>query len=160
SAAGFTTTPLPLPVAKQFHPSTINNPLNADGTPAIDGDGDMGDDNTDTNSPSFDVDNRILKAGEYNNTIVATHKVAVGAAHIVGATVALNKFNNPIKGSGYVVGDVLDVNGGTFTTQAQLTVDSVDGGGGVITVHVSTQGSYTDFTGIDGTVTDVTTPAA
>lgn len=46
-------------------------------------------------------------------------------------------------GSGYSVSDVLTITGGTFTTAAQVTVDSVDGGGAITAVSITTVGSYT-----------------
>lgn len=46
-------------------------------------------------------------------------------------------------GNSYQDGDVLLVSGGTFTTQAEITVDTVDGSGVILTFHVSTGGIYT-----------------
>ena len=45
-------------------------------------------------------------------------------------------------GSAYTVNDVLTVQGGTFTTAAQLTVTSIDGGGAVTGVSITNPGSY------------------
>ena len=48
--------------------------------------------------------------------------------------------------NGYKVGDILTVAGGTFTTQAQLTVLTIDNEtGSVLTVNVSLAGNYTAF---------------
>jgi hypothetical protein len=58
SSASFATTSLSLPAADDFSSGNIN-PLNPDGT------------------SMSDIDTRILKAGEYNNTIVATNKIKV-----------------------------------------------------------------------------------
>lgn len=46
------------------------------------------------------------------------------------------------EGSGYVVGDVLTVSGGEVTIAAQLTVETVDTGGEILTVSVSNAGLY------------------
>jgi hypothetical protein len=92
-----------------------------------------------------------LKAGEYNNTIVATHKIAVGTASVVSASVQV-KNGFPLGGSGYTVGDTLTLNGGTGTA-ATLTVASIGPGGSVSTVNVANPGNYTSLSGVDGTVT-------
>ncbi len=63
-------------------------------------------------------------------------------------------------GTGYVIGDVLDVVGGTFTTQAQLTVTSVSGTGAVTGVSILTAGAYSVEPYNAAAVTDTTTPAA
>lgn len=55
-----------------------------------------------------------------------------------GSAVSASVFNG---GSGYVVGDVLTVTGGTPTTATQLTVTQVSSGV-ITTVSVSTAGSY------------------
>jgi hypothetical protein len=46
------------------------------------------------------------------------------------------------EGSGYVVGDVLTVSGGEVTIPAQLTVETIDMGGEILTVSVSNAGLY------------------
>jgi hypothetical protein len=46
-------------------------------------------------------------------------------------------------GSGYSVGDVLTLAGGTASQTAQFTVDTVDGSGRIQSGHVSRQGNYT-----------------
>jgi Ca2+-binding RTX toxin-like protein len=149
----FTTTSLALPAANNFSPSGINNPLNSDNTVTIDGDVDD-DANNPGNSPASDIDNRILNAGEYNNTIVAAHKVAVGTAGVVSASVPAPSMTNPNPGgSGYAVGDTLTVTGGTFTTAATLMVATLGAGGSVATVTVANPGSYSSLSGINGTVT-------
>lgn len=45
-------------------------------------------------------------------------------------------------GTGYTAGDVLSVSGGTGTA-AQITVDTVDGSGVILTAHLSAIGDYT-----------------
>lgn len=45
--------------------------------------------------------------------------------------------------AGYHANDVLTVVGGTFTTAATITVNTVDGGGGILTYTLTNQGSYT-----------------
>ena len=134
NAASFAVTTLPLPAANNFVSSGIGNPLNPDST------------------PMSDVGNRILKAGEYNNTVVAAHAVPVGTASVASATVALDGNGNPIGGTGYTVGDTLTVNGGTGT-KATLTVTALGAGGSVSTVNVANPGSYSSLAGINGTVT-------
>lgn len=46
-------------------------------------------------------------------------------------------------GTGYVVGDVLTLSGGTFSAAATITVDNVDEFGAVTEVSVTTGGTYT-----------------
>jgi hypothetical protein len=48
-------------------------------------------------------------------------------------------------GSGYLVGDVLTVGGGTNTTATQFMVDMVDAAGGVLDFHCVTVGVYTAY---------------
>ena len=48
-------------------------------------------------------------------------------------------------GTGYVVGDILTVQGGTFAAQAQYRVSAVDGSGSIGDVDItSTRGQYTE----------------
>jgi hypothetical protein len=153
SSPTFTTTSLTLPGANDFAPSGINNPLNSDNTVTIDGDVDDAENNP-GNSSASDIDNRILNAAEYNNTIVASHKIAVGTASVATAVVATPSASLPNPaGSGYTVGDVLTVSGGTFTTAATLKVATLGPGGGVATVTIANAGSYSSLSGINGTVT-------
>jgi len=55
-------------------------------------------------------------------------------------------------GSGYALGDVLTVSGGTGTAM-QLVVCSIDGSGGVTRVYVKTDGAYTAVPGNGAAVT-------
>src|SRR5262249_11092222 len=89
-----------------------------------------------------------------NNTIVAAHAVAVatGSPNILASAQANDHNGVPTGGSGYSVGDVLTVNGGTFTTAAQLTVQTLGPNGRDATVTVANAGSYTSLSGIDGSV--------
>lgn len=48
-------------------------------------------------------------------------------------------------GSGYAVGDVLTVSGGTFTAAAVVTVDAVTASGAILDWHVSTVGAYSVY---------------
>src|SRR5207302_1742409 len=124
-------TQLPLPAQDNFLASGIGNPLNPDG------------------SGMFDVGSRILKAGEYNSIVVAAHAVAVAAGPNTLASAQANDFNGmPTGGSGYSVGDTLTVNGGTFTTAAQMTVQTLGANGQIATVSVANAGSYTSLAGI------------
>ncbi len=134
SASAFTTTSLALPAQDNFVASGgIGNPLNPDG------------------SGMFDPGSRILKAGEYNKIVVAAQTVAVAAGpNTLASAQANDKNGNPTGGSGYSVGDTLTVNGGTFTTAAQLTVQTLGPNGSVATVAIANAGSYTSLAGITG----------
>lgn len=55
----------------------------------------------------------------------------------------LDSFTIAAGGSGYVAGDVLTVSGGTALIAAEITVDTVDGSGAVLTGSISNAGSYT-----------------
>jgi hypothetical protein len=48
-------------------------------------------------------------------------------------------------GSGYVVGDTLDVEGGIGQVTTELTVSSVDGSGGITGITISNAGQYTEI---------------
>jgi len=48
-------------------------------------------------------------------------------------------------GSGYAVGDILTVSGGTFSTATAITVDAVNASGGILDFHVSTAGNYSTY---------------
>jgi subtilisin-like proprotein convertase family protein len=63
-------------------------------------------------------------------------------------------------GSGYAVGDILTVLGGTFTTVAQLMVTAVDANGAVTGITVAQGGAYSVLPNNSVSVTDVTTPTA
>ncbi len=64
-------------------------------------------------------------------------------------------------GSGYNVGDLLTVQGGTFSTPAQLEVTSIGAGGTITGVMITAQdGDYTGLPTNPVSVTDTTTPAA
>jgi hypothetical protein len=129
-------TMLRLPVPDHFLAHGIGTGLNPDG------------------SGMFDVGSRILKAGEYNNTIVAAHAVPVASGPNTLASAVSHDGNFALTGgSGYSVGDTLTVVGGTFTTPAQLTVQTVDSNGMITAVTVANPGSYTSLAGIDSSVT-------
>ena len=116
NSASFTTTSLALPGADTFDPSGIGSPLNPDNISAVDGDdGGVSDVENPNGNPASDPGNRILKASEDNNIIVASHTVAIGTSSVSSATVQINN-GTPVGGSGYTVGDVLTVNFGTFST--------------------------------------------
>lgn len=132
NSASFAITTLSLPAADNFDKSGINSPLNPDST------------------PMSDIDTRILNASEYNNTVVAAHKVPIGNASAVSATVQVSN-GVPVGGSGYTVGDILTLTGGTGTS-ATLKVATVGAGGSVSTVTVATAGSYSSLAGINGAV--------
>jgi hypothetical protein len=48
-------------------------------------------------------------------------------------------------GVGYSIGDILTVEGGTFTTAAQITVDDNDSSGRISAAHISNGGNYSVF---------------
>src|SRR5205814_2170508 len=64
-----------------------------------------------------------------------------------------DKNGNSSGGTGYKVGDTLSVVGGTFSVQAKLTVQAVNGAGTITAVTVATAGSYSSLSGITGGVT-------
>ena len=166
NSAGFATTSLALAAGKNFAAGGVSNPLNDmqdDGIvpPVTFGDpespdpvnpGPIDPNNPGAGTPSSDIDNRILNASEYNNTVVAAHKVAVGTASLFAGTVQTSN-GNPVGGAGYTIGDILSVNFGTFSTQAQLKVLTLGPGNGVATVSIATAGTYSSLSGINGTVT-------
>jgi hypothetical protein len=49
-----------------------------------------------------------------------------------------------VAGSGYAVGNVLTVVGGDYSINAELTVATVNGTGGILTVSISNAGSYNE----------------
>src|SRR5262249_48600988 len=77
------------------------------------------------------------------------------------ATSILNSAVITTAGTGYQVNDVLEIQGGTFGTAAQLLVTSVSPGGGITGVTIRSTGLYTvlppnpanvvDLTSINGT---------
>lgn len=81
----------------------------------------------------------ILQSGHYGGFKVADvgfNRIQPGigqAAYVYAYT----------KGAGYTAGQVLAVPGGTASQAAAVTVDTVDGSGGILTAHVSTPGAYT-----------------
>ena len=146
SSPSFTSTALALPAAYQF-PDIGESPTNPDSTQIQGDDDDDDDDDDDTSNSSSNIDYRILKAGEYNNTIVATHNIPVGTAAVVSAKVATS-MGVAVGGSGYRVGDVLTVSGGTFSTVATLRVATLGAGGAVATVTVANGGDYSSTDGV------------
>ena len=58
-------------------------------------------------------------------------------------TIFLTQAEHNAGGTGYRVGDVLTISGGTYTTQATVTVSSIGGGGAVTGIYVSNGGVYT-----------------
>ena len=63
-------------------------------------------------------------------------------------------------GSGYTATDTLTVSGGTFTVACTLTVNTVDGGGGVTSVSIAGNGTYTVEPGMPASVTGGTGSSA
>jgi hypothetical protein len=66
-----------------------------------------------------------------------------GSGATVSASMAVTDGVASAAGTGYVVGDVLTIVGGTSATAAVLNVTAVDGSGGVTAATVGTAGSYT-----------------
>jgi hypothetical protein len=50
-------------------------------------------------------------------------------------------------GTGYIVGDILTVTGGTFTSPATITVASIGAGGAIVSANLTTTGIYTVYPG-------------
>jgi len=115
-------------------------------------------------------DNLTLQGGTYTTPAVlsvATTKLisavgnAIGAGYAINDTITLAGGTAGTKailtvthgqlasvaknntGSGYVIGEVITLAGGTAGTAAQITVDTVDGGGAILTFHISRAGDYT-----------------
>lgn len=78
---------------------------------------------------TFNPTGGTLKTGGAKTLLtVATAKLLTSALNATGASYAAN--------------DVLTLVGGTFSQAAQITVDTVDGSGHVLTSHVSRAGAY------------------
>jgi hypothetical protein len=153
SSASFSTTSLSLPAADQYTPLPVS-PQNPDASLLqSDADDQLDGAPGDTTNSSSKIDDRILKASEFNNAIVATDSIPFGTASVAAATLQLNSMMVPIGGSGYSVGDTLTVSGGTFTTAATLTVATLGAGGSVASVTVANPGIYSNTAGITGAVT-------
>src|SRR5262249_26639288 len=130
---------LPGPYKYPTSGNIIGNPLNPDGT------------------GMFDVGGRILKAAEYNNTIVAAHTVPVAVATSTLASAQAKDLDGVRSGgTGYTVGDILTVVGGTSTIKAQLQVQAVDSNGQITSASVVNAGYYSSLSTITGGVTDGT----
>ncbi len=120
SFPSFSTTPLSLPAADRFNPLPVF-PQNPDTTVIQTASADeLAGNSGDITNAATKIDDRILKAAEYNDTIVATNSVPVGTAFVAAASLQLDSMSNPIGGSGYQVGDILTISGGTFTTATTL----------------------------------------
>jgi hypothetical protein len=81
------------------------------------------------------------------------------APTVAGTSFTITGFTTTDPGHSYTVGDVIKVNGGTFTTQAQFTVTSVDANsntGPLRNVNVTTPGSYTVLPPANSQITNVT----
>ena len=55
---------------------------------------------------------------------------------------SLTSFTITNAGTGYTAGNTLTLSGGTFTTAAQITVDTVGGGGEITSASITTAGAY------------------
>lgn len=94
--------------------------------------------------------------------LTAAQVTTLGSLPAITFTSSLN-FSRAITGggagssAGYTAAGVLTLVGGTFSQAAQITVDTVDGGGGILTWHVTRGGTYTveptSFTVTGGTGT-------
>lgn len=82
---------------------------------------------------TFNVSGGALAAGG------AATLLTVSKAQLVSAAINAGGAGST---AGYHAADVLTLVGGTSTQAAQITVDTVDGGGGILTFHVSRPGSY------------------
>lgn len=81
---------------------------------------------------SYAVGDLITLAG---GTAIAAATVGVSTINMLGGTLGA-------AGTGYAVGNTITLAGGTFTTAAVLTVNSVGGGGQVLTFSVTNSGNY------------------
>jgi len=77
-----------------------------------------------------------------DGAVITPASLTVASVKLVGAKIGQDAFGAPTAGSGYSVNDVLTVVGGTFSTSAQITVNSVSATGGINTFTVSRAGSY------------------
>ena len=95
------------------------------------------------------------------NTITVTQKgtglVGIPTVKIVGAstttatatvnTISITELNTIVGGTGYEVGDILTLEGGTFTEAAKATVSAVDALGTITAITSITGGVYTSIIG-------------
>lgn len=77
------------------------------------------------------------------DTITAAGGIYLTQLQLTVATTELDSLTVSAPGTGFAVDDTLTLTGGTFTTAAVIRVDTVDGGGGILTFSVITRGSYT-----------------
>lgn len=92
-------------------------------------------------SSSATAATQAIQVATQNLSIIAPNAdaqipFAAAGTFSVGATITA-------AGVGYATGDVLTVPGGTATTPAQLTVDSVDDSGKIVSFSVTNAGTYT-----------------
>ena len=105
---------------------------------------------------SFDGTNIMLDATEsWRLTNVNSTNTGATGAQFVGSVTAgvLTVYSNlltanltgggPSSGAGYAINDTITLAGGTFIRAATITVDNVDGGGGILSWHISDPGVYT-----------------
>lgn len=77
-----------------------------------------------------------LAGGSFTSATVLTVSAA-SAILYQGASFTISN-----AGSGYAINDTIDLTGGTFSVPVTITVDTVDGGGAILTASITTPGSY------------------
>ena len=102
----------------------------------------------------------IVKGADLSvNTITVTQKgtglVDIPTLTIVGSstttatakvnTISITELNTIVGGSGYKVGDILTLKGGTFTEAAKATVSAIDANGTITAITSITGGVYTSI---------------
>lgn len=85
----------------------------------------------------------VTAPGSYATVPTVSFGGSGGGTTAVGAArMGLNSATPSAAGTGYAVGNVLTLSGGTAATTAQVTVATVNGSGGILTVTVSRVGNY------------------
>lgn len=86
----------------------------------------------------------IVSGGSGYSTIPTLSVVGTSTttATAVVSTVRTKGVNVVAKGSGYFVGNVLLISGGTYSAVCRVTVLSVDGTGGILTASITEEGVY------------------
>jgi len=82
----------------------------------------------------------IRSDSEFRLFDVGTANEITGTESVTGGLVEAQLVN---AGTGYVASETLTLVGGTFTTAAVITIDTVGGSGEILTFSVTTLGSYT-----------------
>lgn len=93
--------------------------------------------------PTSIVSITILSGGTYTAVPTISFSGGGGSGAAATANLGLNGTQTiTVAGTGYVVGDILTLVGGTFTTPGSVKVTTIGGGGAVTAVAVFDPGSY------------------